>query len=78
MTRKELETMTYEQRREYIKKLQNEILAMLGAPVEPEETETPAAKPKGKRGRRRIQRFDDLSDDEQIDNLRRLWGGEES
>lgn len=76
MTRKKLETMTYEEREALIKKLQAEILAMLGAPVEPEEPETPAAKPKGKRGRRRIQRFDDLSDDAQIDHLKGLWGGE--
>lgn len=78
MTRKELEAMTFEQREAYIKELQNEILAMLGAPVEPETPEPPVTpKPKGKRGKR-IQRFDDLSDDEQIDRLKGLWGGEES
>ena len=77
--REELEQMSYEQRQQLIRELQEDILARLealfGTPPAPPE---PPAKPKGKRGRRRIQRFDDLSDDAQIDHLKGLWGGEES
>lgn len=60
MTRREqLEKMSHEQRSQYIRELQNEVLARLRALFGKEPAPAPV---------------DDLDDDEQIDNLRRLWG----
>lgn len=80
MTRREqLERMTHEQRSQYIRELQDEVLGRLEAlfgkapaPVEP-PVEPVKPKPKGKRSKR-IERFDNLSDDAQIDHLKGLWG----
>lgn len=74
--REELEAMSHDERSQYIQELQADILARLESlfGTQPAPPEPPVkAKPKGKRSKR-IERFDNLSDDAQISQLRSLWG----
>jgi len=78
MTRQQLEAMSYEQRSQYMRQLQEEVLSRLEAlfGTAPAPVEPPVKpKPRGKAKRsKRIERFDNLSDDAQIDHLKGLWG----
>ena len=78
MSYEQLSRMTYDERQKYIRQLQDEILQQLGATSthspQPVAQPEPVVKAPTKKMRKAIQRFDAMTDGEQVNQLKSLWG----